>query len=153
VPFLLRLEGDGDGVPAAYLDGAIDALVLGGKGRSAEVQVVDYKYALPAPSAAERYRFQLAAYALAASRAFPGARVKASLVFLRGDHREVDLTPGAGELAGLARAAPRLAWEAFRGAGGERPPDAPGRDLARCRAEGCGFVARCFPAAARKARN
>jgi len=142
VPFLLRLPGDGDGVPDAYLDGAIDALVV----KAGEVRVVDYKYALARPGSSERYRFQLAAYALAASRAFPRARVSAMLVFLRGDHRQVDLTSDPESLAALARAAPRLAWEAFRGLGTEdRVPDAPGRDAARCRAEGCGFVARCWP--------
>ncbi|HUL59139.1 MAG TPA: UvrD-helicase domain-containing protein, partial [Anaeromyxobacteraceae bacterium] len=151
VPFLVRLPGDGDGVPATYLDGAIDALVV----RAGEVRVIDYKYALPRRGSWERYRFQLAAYTLAAGRAFPRARVSATLVFLRGDHRQVDLTPDPESLAALARAAPRLAWEAFRGAGGpstslgtgDRPPEAPGRDAAGCRAEGCGFVARCWPAA------
>jgi len=142
VPFLLRL--DGDGVPDAYLVGAIDALVAGRRGEG--ITVVDYKYAAPRPEAAERYRLQLVAYALAAGRARPGARVRARLQFLRGDLRAVDLTPSRAELAAFAREAPRLAWEAYRGAG-DRPPAELGRDEARCRAEGCGWVGRCYPAA------
>jgi hypothetical protein len=141
VPFLLRL--DGDGVPAVYLDGAIDALLVGDR----EVRVIDYKYALARTGSAERYRFQLAAYALAALRAYPQATVRTALVFLRGDHREVDLTPDASTLAKIAREAPRIAFEASQGEGGERRPAALGRDLARCRGEGCGFLGRCFPGA------
>jgi ATP-dependent exoDNAse (exonuclease V) beta subunit len=140
VPFLLRL--DGDGVPAAYLVGALDALVVGRRGEG--VLVVDYKYASPRPEAVERYRLQLLAYGLAAARAHPGARVRARLQFLRGDFRALDVTPGAHELAVFAREAPRLAWAAHAGAEGERPPAAIGRDEARCRAEGCGWVSRCY---------
>jgi RecB family exonuclease len=142
VPFLLRL--DGEGVPDAYLVGAIDALVAGRRGEG--ITVVDYKYAAPRPEAAERYRLQLVAYALAAGRARPGARVRARLQFLRGDLRAVDLTPSRAELAAFVREAPRLAWEAYRGAG-DRPPAELGRDEVRCRAEGCGWVGRCYPAA------
>jgi hypothetical protein len=99
----------------------------------------------------DRYRLQLVAYALAARRAHPGARVRARLQFLRGDLRALDLTPSEAELTAFAREAPRLAWEAHRGAG-DRPPAELGRDEARCRAEGCGWVARCFPAAAAASR-
>jgi hypothetical protein len=56
----------------------------------------------------------------------------------------VDVTPGERELTRFAADAPRLAWEAFRG-DGERPPAELGRDEPRCRAEGCGYVARCYP--------
>jgi hypothetical protein len=122
----------------------IDALVLGRRGEG--ITVVDYKYATARPGAADRYRLQLVAYALAARRAHPGARVRARLQFLRGDLRAVDLTPTEADLAAFAREAPRLAWEAYRGAG-DRPPAELGRDEARCRAEGCGYAARCFPAA------
>jgi predicted RecB family nuclease len=142
LPFLLRL--DGEGAPGAYLVGAIDALVAGRRGEG--YTVVDYKYATPRPEAAERYRLQLVAYALAARRAHPGARVRARLQFLRGDLRAVDVTPGERDLRRFAREAPRLAWEAHRGAGGDLSPAEVGRDEARCRAEGCGFVARCYPA-------
>ncbi|HET8538885.1 MAG TPA: UvrD-helicase domain-containing protein [Anaeromyxobacter sp.] len=142
LPFLLRLEGDG--VPDAYLVGAIDALVAGERGQG--ITVVDYKYATARPGAADRYRLQLVAYALAARRAHPGARVGARVQFLRGDLRAVDLTPSEADLAAFAREAPRLAWEAHRGAG-DRPPAELGRDEARCRADGCGFVSRCFPGA------
>jgi ATP-dependent exoDNAse (exonuclease V) beta subunit len=148
VPFLLRLDGaagaDGPAVPDAYLVGAIDALVAGRRGEG--ITVVDYKYATARPEAAERYRLQLLAYALAALRAHPGARVRARLQFLRGDLRAVDLTPSARDLERFARDAPRLAWEAHRGCGDLAPHEL-GRDEARCRAEGCGYVTRCFPQA------
>jgi hypothetical protein len=142
VPFLLALRGEG--VPDVYLVGAIDALVVGPRGEG--VTVVDYKYATARPEAAERYRLQLLAYALAASRAHPGARVRARLQFLRGDLRAVDVTPSEQDLARFAREAPGVAWDAHRGAG-DRPPRELGRDEARCRAEGCGYVGRCYPAA------
>ena len=64
LPFLLRL----DGTPPCYLDGAIDALVVDDDG----VEILDFKYARHHPGAEERYRVQLAAYSLAATRAFPG---------------------------------------------------------------------------------
>jgi hypothetical protein len=142
VPFLLRLDGEPGGAPPLYLDGAVDALVT----ERGVVRVVDYKYAMPRPGAAERYRFQLVAYALAVSRAHPGARVRATLQFLRGDHRTVDLTPDGPALRAFAQEAPLLARELARGAG-ERTPAALSRTEARCRAEGCGFVARCHPRA------
>jgi ATP-dependent exoDNAse (exonuclease V) beta subunit len=135
VPFLLRAGG----APAVYLVGAIDALV---RGRGDELTVVDYKSATPRPDAAERYRVQLAAYALAASRAFPRARVRAELQFLRGDRRTLDLTPGPDDLARLEALAPRLATLAATAR--EVSPAELGRDRARCAAEGCGYVTRCF---------
>ncbi len=144
VPFLLRLDGAGaGGPPACYLDGAIDALVSHGGG--GPLLVLDYKYALPRAEAAERYRLQLAAYALAASRAHGGAPVEARLQFLRGDLASLDVTPTSEELSDLARAAPGLAWEVATGTG-DQAPSALGRDRARCLGEGCGFVERCFAA-------
>ncbi|HEX9309047.1 MAG TPA: UvrD-helicase domain-containing protein [Anaeromyxobacter sp.] len=158
VPFLLRVDGgplalgeglpraeprSNGGAPAAYLVGAIDALVAGRRGEG--VVVVDYKYAAPRPGAAERYRLQLLAYTLAARRAFPGVRVRARLQFLRGDFRAVDVTATERELADFAREAPALAMGAHAGTGGDLAPAALGRDEARCRAEGCGYVSRCFP--------
>ncbi len=140
VPFLMRL--DGDGVPSAYLVGAIDALISGRRGEG--VTVVDYKYAINRPGSAERYRIQLLAYALAARRAHSGARVRARIQFLRGDLRSVDVTPTEADLSSFAREAPRLAWDAHRGARGELAPADLGRDEARCRAEGCGYVGRCY---------
>ncbi|ACG72572.1 UvrD/REP helicase [Anaeromyxobacter sp. K] len=140
VPFLLRL-GPGDGAPAVYLVGALDALVQ--ERRGGGLTVVDYKYATPRAGAAERYRLQLLAYVLAAARAHPGARVRARLQFLRGDHRAVDVTPSARELERFEQDAPRLAAEARKGA--EPSPAELGREEARCRAEGCGYVPRCFP--------
>jgi ATP-dependent helicase/nuclease subunit A len=107
--------------------------------------VVDYKYAAPRPEAAERYRLQLLAYALAARRAHPGAPVRARLQFLRGDFRVVDVTPSDRELDAFAREGPRLAWGAHRGDRAEAAPAELGRDEARCRAEGCGYAGRCFP--------
>lgn len=147
VPFTIRVDGAA-GTPACYLVGAIDALI---EERRGGLVVVDFKYAVPRPGAAERYRLQLLAYALAASRAHPGVRVRTRLQFLRNDHRAVDATPEATEVAAFAEAAPALAWGAFRG-DGDRSPEALGRDAARCRAEGCGFVARCFEGAPAPAR-
>ena len=139
VPFLLRLQGDG--VPACYLTGAIDALLEERGG----LTVIDFKYALARPGAADRYRLQLVAYALAAARAFPGQRVSATLQFLRGGCAEVDLTPSDAELRRFARDAPRLAQAVHAGDGFATAPAALGRDASRCRAEGCGYFARCFP--------
>jgi len=138
VPFLLRLPGDG-AVPACYLSGAIDALAIEERG----VSVVDFKYAMARPGSAARYRFQLLAYALAASRAYPGRRVRMGLQFLRGSCASVDLTPAPEELERFAALAPRLALGAFRGEGEEHSPAELSRDEARCRAEGCGYAARC----------
>ncbi|GEJ57960.1 UvrD-helicase domain-containing protein [Anaeromyxobacter diazotrophicus] len=139
VPFLLRLGGDG--APLCYLTGAIDALLEERGG----LAVVDFKYALCRPGAAERYRLQLVAYALAAARAFPGQRVTASLQFLRGPCAAVDVTPTQAELRQFAREAPRLAQAVQAGEGYASTPAALGRDAARCRSEGCGYLARCFP--------
>ncbi|HEY7724669.1 MAG TPA: PD-(D/E)XK nuclease family protein, partial [Anaeromyxobacteraceae bacterium] len=138
VPFLVRLDGGGG--PACYLSGAVDALLEEG----GELEVVDYKYALPRPGMAERHRWQLAAYALAAVRARPGRRVRASLQFLRGRCDAVDVTPSAADLDRLAAEAPRLAAEMHRGAALPTPA-ALGRTRGRCEAEGCGYAYRCYP--------
>jgi ATP-dependent exoDNAse (exonuclease V) beta subunit len=138
VPFVLRL-GDPGG-PACYLDGAIDALV---EERGA-VLVVDFKYAAPHPGGADAYRLQLAAYALAAGRAFPGCPVRAELWFLRGRGAVVDVTPTASELARLEAAATDWARGALEAAGRDATPEGLGRGEGRCRAEGCGWVPRCF---------
>jgi ATP-dependent exoDNAse (exonuclease V) beta subunit len=140
VPFLLRLDGS----PATYLDGAIDALVLG---KAGEVEVLDFKYAHLHPDSADRYRLQLHAYALAAARAFPGERVRATLQFLRGHARTVDVTPTLEEMARFAREAPTQALGAAIGEGRDLPPTTLGRSESLCRSEGCGFLRRCFPAA------
>ncbi|HET6412458.1 MAG TPA: UvrD-helicase domain-containing protein [Anaeromyxobacter sp.] len=137
VPFLLRLGGEKEGT--VYLVGILDALVRSPRG---ELTVVDYKYMTPRPEAAARYRLQLAAYALAAERAHPGRRVRATLQFLRGDQRTVDLTPTPAELKRLEELAPRLALEAA--VPREESPSALGREVGLCRAEGCGYVERCF---------
>jgi ATP-dependent helicase/nuclease subunit A len=142
VPFLLRLDG-APGQPACYLNGAIDALVLPPR-RGGRLLVIDYKYAMARPGSAERYRLQLLAYAVAASRAHAGAAVEARLQFLRGDLRVVDVTPSPEGLARFAAEAPALATGAARGEGARSPAEL-GRAEARCRAEECGFVARCFP--------
>lgn len=140
LPFLLRLGG-ADGLPACYLSGAIDALWE----ERGEVALVDFKYAVGRPEERERYRLQLTAYALAASRAFPGRRVQAALRFLRGGLAEADATPSPDELARFAAEAPRLALGAFRGDGERLAPADLGRSEAGCRAEGCGYRGRCFP--------
>jgi ATP-dependent helicase/nuclease subunit A len=136
IPFLLRL----DGAPACYLDGAIDALIESGDG----VEVLDFKYARYHPGAEDRYRLQLEAYALAASRAHGGAPVRATLHFLRGVPQAVDVTPSGESLRRLAAQIPSLVLGATRGEGRDLSPGDVGRDEARCRQEGCGFVARCF---------
>jgi hypothetical protein len=143
VPFLLRLGGPG--APACYLDGAMDALAEDG----AEVRVVDFKYAMPGPGSADRYRLQLLAYALAAGRAFPGRTVRAELWFLRGGGGAADVSPTAEELSRFEAEAPRLAQGERAGLGRDASPTSLGRDEDRCRAEGCGWVARCFPPADR----
>ena len=137
VPFLLRLGED----PApCYLDGAIDALVV----ERGEVRVVDFKYAVWRRDASDRYRLQLLAYALAASRAWPGRRVRAALQFLRGGMAAVDLSPSRPELDRFAAEAPALARGASRAAGRDLSPGELGRIRDRCRAEGCGYAGRCF---------
>jgi hypothetical protein len=143
VPFVLRLDGDG-ATPACYLTGAIDALAEEPDG----VSLVDFKYARARPGSAARHRFQLLAYALAASRAFPGRRVRTGLQFLRGSCAAMDLTPAPEELERFAALVPRLAAGAFRGEGEHRSPAELARDEARCRSEACGYVARCHGALA-----
>jgi len=142
VPFLLRLPGS----PSCYVDGAIDALAVGAGG----VEVLDFKYAPYHPGAEERYRVQLAAYALAASRAFGGQSVRATLHFLRGVPRTVDVTPSEEVLLRLAAEIPLLVLGAARGDGRDLTPAAVGRDEVLCRAEGCGFAKRCFPTPGRR---
>ena len=136
VPFLLRVGER----PACYLTGAIDAL---GRDRSG-ITVVDFKYAVHRPGAAERYRFQLLAYALAASRAHPGRKVRAVLQYLRAGGAEIDLTPSAKDLGRFAAEASGLALAAWRGEGERLEPADLGRTQERCRAEGCGYVFRCY---------
>jgi ATP-dependent helicase/nuclease subunit A len=138
VPFLLRIEGDG--APSCYLVGAVDALVE----ERREVAVIDFKYAMARPGAADRYRLQLLAYSLAAARALPGRRVTASLQFLRGGCSTLDLTPSAADLRRFEREAPHLAAAAHAGSDLVRTPAELGRSEARCRAEGCGYVGRCY---------
>ena len=119
LPFVVRLEG----APDCYLDGALDALIV----NDDRVEVLDFKYARHHPGAEERYRVQLAAYALAAARAFPGRPVRAALHFLRPPF-EVDVTPSPDDLARLAAEAPALALSAARGEGRDRSPADLGRD-------------------------
>ncbi|MGA8891416.1 MAG: PD-(D/E)XK nuclease family protein, partial [Anaeromyxobacteraceae bacterium] len=146
LPFVIRVGGGrAEGIApaeagAVYLDGTIDALVAAPDA----VRLVDFKFARHLPGAEERYRFQLAAYSLAATRAFPGRPIRAELHYLRGGGRLVDVTPSPEELARLARELPALARAAARGEGRDAPPATLGRDRERCTAEGCGFVARCF---------
>jgi ATP-dependent exoDNAse (exonuclease V) beta subunit len=137
VPFLLRLE---DTASPVYLDGAIDALAL----EKNEVFILDFKYATPRSGAAERYRLQLLAYALAASRAWPRRTVRAALWFLRGGFAAADLTPSGSELARFSAEAPALVREAAAAKGRGASPAALHRTEARCRSERCGYVSQCF---------
>jgi hypothetical protein len=141
VPFLMKVEGV-EGAPACYLVCALDALVE----RRAGVENVDFKYALGGRGAAERYRSQILAYTLAASRARPGRRVKAVLQFLRGSCATIDVTPGAAELRRFELEAPRLAAAAHAGEGLCATPVELGRTEARCREGRCELAARCWPA-------
>jgi hypothetical protein len=141
VPFLLRLDGTA-GRPACYLQGAIDALVAPARA-GASHEIVDFKYAVARPGSAAAYRLQLPAYAAAVARAHPGAAVAARLQFLRGDPRSLDLTPGPEELAAFEAEAAALGVAAALGQG-DRTPAALGRTEAGCRAEGCGYAARCW---------
>jgi hypothetical protein len=147
VPFFLRLDGDGG--PACYLVGAVDALIEGKR----EVAVIDFKYAAERPEARERYRVQLLAYVLAAARACPGRKVTARLQFLRGRCTAVDLTPPDAELRRFAREAPRVAAAAHAGLGWHSRPSELARTQPACVAERCPFVARCYtPVNARAGR-
>ncbi|HEX7489288.1 MAG TPA: hypothetical protein VF341_10305, partial [Anaeromyxobacteraceae bacterium] len=71
-------------------------------------------------------------------------RISARLQFLRGGCASIDVTPAAAELRRFAREAPRLAALVHASADLDRTPRELGRDEARCRAEGCGYVSRCF---------
>jgi hypothetical protein len=137
VPFLLRIDGD----PPCYLTGTIDALCRDAR----TVTVIDFKYALFHPGAAEAHRAQLLAYAFAAGRAHPGRKVRAVLQYLRGRGAEVDVTPGDAELRRFAAEAPRWVRSAHLGEGSRLAPAELGRSEERCRAEGCGYVVRCYP--------
>jgi hypothetical protein len=66
-----------------------------------------------------------------------------SLQFLRGSFATVDLAPSPADLDRFAREVPRLAAAAHGGADLSRSPAELGRDEARCRQEGCGYVRRC----------
>jgi ATP-dependent helicase/nuclease subunit A len=134
LPFLLSVPfGDG---AQLHVRGQIDLLVLDAGG----ITVLDYKHARRGDEA--DYRFQLQAYALAASRLYPSApAISAGLVFLKEADptpRVAPLSPDAGFSDGLARLAADLA--AAR-AGDEWP----GRPLDTCRAIRCGYVYRCHP--------
>jgi ATP-dependent helicase/nuclease subunit A len=140
VPFTMRMEGEAR-APACYLVGSLDALV----DRRDGVEIIDFKYALGARAAAERYRFQILAYALAASRARPGRPVRATLQFLRGSCAAIDVTPSEEELRRFEREAPRLAAAAAAGEGLCASPAELGRTEARCRESRCELAARCWP--------
>jgi hypothetical protein len=136
VPFLMKVEGRGI---SCYLAGAIDAMLEDG----GDLEVIDFKYALPDPGVAGNYRFQLLAYALAASRAAPGRRIRASVQFLRGNCAAFDLTPSDAELERFTADLPVFAAGALRG-DGDSLPAAIGRAEERCQREGCGYLLRCY---------
>lgn len=138
VPFLLKLEAQGSG--PCYLTGVLDALVDDGH----RLDVLDFKYALGRPGTELRYRVQLLAYVLAATRARPGRRVTASIQYLRGGCACFDLTPSASEIREFASSAPRLAAEAASGLARVALPQGLGRSLPGCRAEACGYVPFCY---------
>ncbi|MFO0548072.1 MAG: UvrD-helicase domain-containing protein [Polyangiaceae bacterium] len=137
------------GEPTLSLHGTVDLWARVGD----EIDLLDYKLARPAPSLAG-YEFQLRAYALALSRAVPGARVRAGVVFLEGD----------GEPRWLPGASGGEHLEPADHAAFERVLSSAAADLARarqadtwspvpvetCRKLHCGFVTACHRGEATK---
>ena len=140
LPFLLSVREPGGLV--VRLRGQIDLLARQGE----HLTVVDYKHARRGDG--DEYRFQLAAYALAARRLFPdAARVRTGLAFLR----EADPTPilADADAAGseqFAEALGKLGAALARARAGAHEGDSwEGRPVETCRAIGCGYLSRCHP--------
>jgi ATP-dependent helicase/nuclease subunit A len=132
LPFLLSIPFAADA--HLYVRGQIDLLLLDSSG----VTVLDYKHARAGDD--DDYRFQLAAYALAARRLYPSApSVSVGLVFLKESDPEpkIQLAPPSQAFeAELAQLGGALA--------AARSSDAwPGRPIDECRAIRCGYVYRC----------
>jgi ATP-dependent exoDNAse (exonuclease V) beta subunit len=136
VPFCVAIDAS----PTVYVRGRID--VVGE--RDGGLVIRDYKYA-HASDDADAYRVQLEAYALAVAAAEPGRPLAAEIEWLR---------PPGGRVAvaidvDAARTRLRAVGSALAVAMAARRADAFPRAFdgpAACRAIGCAFVARCFPA-------
>ncbi len=138
-PFVLEVPG-----PASLaLRGAMDLVVRTDRDR---FDVIDYKRSRPRADLSA-YSFQLRAYALAIARRFPGARVRAGVLFLGAEHEPRWLRgPTAGvaitdqDHAEFERSLAQLAAKYTRA----RADDAwDGVPVERCRALHCGFVTAC----------
>ncbi|MFO0590007.1 MAG: UvrD-helicase domain-containing protein [Polyangiaceae bacterium] len=137
-PFVLEVRG----AAALALRGAMDLVVE----RGDRVDVIDYKRSRPRADLSG-YAFQLRAYALAISRRFPGARVRAGVLFLGAEAeprwlRNKDGSPEiqANEHAEMERSLAQLAARYARA----RTDDVwDGVPIERCRALHCGFVTAC----------
>jgi CRISPR/Cas system-associated exonuclease Cas4 (RecB family) len=127
LPFLLRL----DGAAEYHLTGAMDLVAEGEQ----SVTVIDYKYAAGAKGAPEGYRFQVGAYMLALSKAYPDREIGGKLVFL-GDGEvlpvEVDLPRFEAELVAI--------MDRIRGLRDEEEFT----PLTGCDGASCPFRERCF---------
>ncbi len=133
----IRVRLDRGGV-ALTLAGTVDLFVLGDGG--ATVDVVDYKLARASRSL-DAHAFQLRAYALALARRYPGARVRAGVVFLLSGE-DVRWLPTLDE-AGLAGVETELLGVADRFAHARATGEWPGVDEPACRAQRCGFITAC----------
>ena len=79
-PFTLHLQGGAD----YYIRGAMDLVAV----QDDLVTVYDYKYMTRDGTDLKGYRFQLSTYLVALGRAFPGRRIEAQLLFLKGGGNE-----------------------------------------------------------------
>jgi ATP-dependent helicase/nuclease subunit A len=137
LPFVLRIGKPGQ--QGLVLRGQIDLLLLDGKGTA---HVVDHKTVHRAPSGAEPYSFQLAAYALAARKFAPTARaVKTGIAYLRDRPVKFDWETPSPDALEAQEAALQTHTRALLEA--QREGTWEGRPLERCRALKCGYISRC----------
>jgi ATP-dependent exoDNAse (exonuclease V) beta subunit len=138
LPFAVRLE---DGPLAVLLRGQLDVLVE----EDDALTVIDYKTGRPGEDGAERYRFQLECYALAArALAGPGGpKVRAAVVFLQeADPAPRFLAAGRGAADGPEARVLEVARALLRAqAGGGWAT----RPRVQCEKLHCGFQYRCHP--------
>ena len=133
LPFVLTVDGAG---PSVSLRGTIDLIVRWPDGA---LDVIDYKRAR-GPSV-EPHVLQLSVYALAAQELFPGARVRAGIVFLGG-------APDTPQFATLPRPAKvrarmvELVVALVKARQTERFVRVP---VVQCKAIHCGYVGLCHP--------
>jgi len=137
MPFIAELEmSEGR---RARLKGRIDLLIEPPDG---ELRLIDYKYARSNTPRAEDYIMQVAVYARALERAWPGRPMAAEIVYLAGSGEIVRIESGSPQaLAAIARFEQSLC-EAHALAG---LPYAEWRncDAETCRADACRFMKLC----------